>query len=97
MSCVPAFIEKYLWDVNCNELDLKEHGRFICERVLEYGNKKAWKWLRDNYSDAFICKVLCESRVISPKTANYYAKLLGVEEKNVRCLCEPFERKQDRF
>ncbi len=97
MEKIPDFIEKYLWDVDCGELDLEEHGKFICERVLEYGDARAWSWLQDNYSRDFICKVLCESRVISPKTANFYAKLLEIEEKDVRCLCEPFLRKQDRF
>lgn len=97
MSKIPNYIKKYLWDVNCGNLDLENHGKFICERVMEYGDEQAWQWLRGNYSDDFICKVLCESRVISPKTANFYAKLLGVKESDIRCLCEPFERKQDRF
>ena len=97
MSVIPSFIKLYLWDVDIEKLDLEQHGQFIAERVLEYGNEASYKWLKENYPDNSLRQVICKSRVISPKTANFYAKLLGVSPREVRCLKKPFTQKQKRF
>ena len=94
---IPDFIKQYLWDVDTEQLDPEKHGRFIAERVLEYGDGAAYKWLRENCPADLTKQIIRESRVISPKTANFYAKLLGVPPKEVRCLKKPFTQKQKRF
>lgn len=91
----PEFINQYLWDVE--NVDQDKHSEFIIARVLEYGDGKAFEWLRENYSEEEIKKVLKTCRNISAKTANFYCKLYNIPLDKVECLKKPYTRKQDRF
>ncbi len=92
---IPDYIKQYLWDVDCVEGD--KHAEFIIARVLEYGDEKSFKWLRNHYSEKQIKNVLKTCRNISAKTANFYCKLYNISLNKVECLKKPYTRKQDRF
>jgi len=91
---VPEFLRPYFWDVEFNLLDFKKSKTFILKRVLDRGNTKALAWIRQNYTNDEIKKLLLTARDISPKTANFWALFLGIEKKKVICLQKPYSRIQ---
>ena len=97
MKGLPPYVEKYLWDVKMEDLDIASHSIFVIERVLEYGDTRAFLWLLKTYTKENIINVLKESRRISPKTGNFYALYFGITKKELLCIRKPFIRKQDRF
>lgn len=57
------------WDVDPNTVDPKKHGRYIIERILEFGRDDEIRWLVHYYSSQIIRDVLNRSRgVLHEKT-----------------------------
>ncbi|RJQ77324.1 MAG: hypothetical protein C4519_13730 [Desulfobacteraceae bacterium] len=48
---IPGWLEPYFWDVRIEELDLKDNGVFIIERLLNEGDQKALNWLFGVYAE----------------------------------------------
>lgn len=90
---LPEFLRPYFWDVNFDLLDFKKSKTFILKRVLDRGDIKALSWMRQNYTNQEIEKLLLTSRDISPKTANFWALYLNVDIKKVPALENPSLRK----
>lgn len=90
---VPEFLKPYFWDVRFEDLDFEKFRTFVLKRVLDRGSTQAIRWIRQNYTDQEIEKLLLTSRDISPKTANFWALLLGVDRKKVHALKNPLIRK----
>ena len=65
-------LEKYFWDVNFKNLDVKAHKKYILERILEMGDEQAVKWMEKNFSKEDTLEVLKKSRQISPKSRNFW-------------------------
>ena len=97
MSDIPEHILKYLWDVDKKKLDKEKHANFIIEKILEYGDTKALRWIEKNYKKDQIVKVLNKSKRISPKTGNFYASYFKINRKELECIKKPFTQKQNRF
>ncbi|KKQ28307.1 MAG: hypothetical protein UU14_C0045G0008 [Candidatus Roizmanbacteria bacterium GW2011_GWB1_40_7] len=87
---LPESLRSYFWDVKFEDLDLKKSRTFILKRVLDRGNTKALSWLRQNYTNQEIEKLLLTSRDISPKTANFWSLFLGIDKRKVVCLQKPY-------
>ncbi|GIW66825.1 MAG: hypothetical protein KatS3mg095_0723 [Candidatus Parcubacteria bacterium] len=68
---IPQSFKKYFWDIDFNSLDIKKYQDYIIERLLEYGDEKAYQWLFNKFSLTKILKVANKSRKISPKTKNF--------------------------
>jgi len=56
MKTLPQFPKKYFWDVDFSKLDKETHASFIIERILEEGDEKAARWMRDNLDPSQIKK-----------------------------------------
>ncbi len=97
MPKLPTFIKKLLWDVKIEDIPNPKNSQFIIERVLEYGDEKAFSWLCQNYSRKEILPVLKKSRRISPKTGNFYALYYKIPKEKLLCIRKPFTQKQNRF
>jgi hypothetical protein len=91
---LPEYLRSYFWDVNFDLLNFKKSKTFILKRVLDRGNTKALGWMRQNYTNQEIEKLLLTTRDISPKTANFWALFLGIDKRNVVCLQKPYSRIQ---
>jgi len=91
---LPEFLRSYFWDVKFEDLDLKKSRTFILKRVLDRGDTKALSWVRQNYTNQEIEKLLLTTRDISPKTANFWALFLGIDKRKVVCLQKPYSRIQ---
>ncbi len=90
---LPQFLKRYFWDVEFKDLKKKEYPRFIIERVLEYGDEKAIKWMKDNYTEKKVKQVLCRSKVLSKKNANYWQFVLNLKKGDILCLTKSFQKK----
>ncbi|MDO8570255.1 MAG: hypothetical protein Q7R97_01570 [Candidatus Daviesbacteria bacterium] len=90
MKKLPAFLEKYFWDVKFNEIDPEENAQYVIARILQKGDEKAINWLFKNYSKELIKEVVVVRRGFSPKTANFWASLLKIDKRKVVCLQKPY-------
>jgi hypothetical protein len=76
-SGIPETLRKYFWDVAYEDLSLEKYPKFIAERILNFGDIDAVKWLQSVLDRDFIRSVIINSRNLNPKTKNYWKLMLG--------------------
>ena len=86
---LPNFLRPLCWEVDFTEVQLKNHKRYVIERVLEYGDDQAIIWLRRNADPKDIAEVVKSSRAISPNTAALWALILDISNEEIACLSIP--------
>lgn len=86
MKAAPKFLKQYFWDIDFEKLDLKTHYQDILVRILEYGDEKAIDWMKRNFTKDDVANVLFHLRGVSPKSANFWALIFGINRKEVLCL-----------
>jgi hypothetical protein len=86
---LPKFLKPYFWETELARVNPKRHASYIIERVLEYGDDRAIRWLRKNYSPAQIARVVRTSRVISSNTANLWALIFEIPRTEIQCFSKP--------
>ena len=87
---LPGYLKKYFWDVDFKTLDTSAHSKDILGRILEYGDEKAVKWMNKNFSREEIADLLYHYRLVSPKSANFWALIFGIAKRNILCLKKPY-------
>ena len=97
MDKIPSYVTKYLWDVPIGKLSVSKDRGFIIERVLEYGDLRAFEWINKSFAKEEIVKVLKRSKKISPKSGGFYALYYGIAKESLECIQRPFTQKQNRF
>ena len=70
------FRQSLFWDTNPEWIDTKKNAQYIIERVLDFGNDKEVRWLRNFYNLSLIKKIVAKSRSLRPKTKNLWNLLL---------------------
>jgi len=94
MKTLPQFLKKYFWDVDFSKLNKEIYTSFIIERILEEGDEKATRWMRDNFDTVQIKNVLFNSKNFSPKSANYWQLIFNLKREKILCLRKSFQKKQ---
>ena len=94
MRGLPFFLKKYFWDVDFPKLQKTSYPQFIIERILEYGDEKAAKWLRSNFDSREIKEVLYVSKNISRKSANFWQLIFNIDRDKILCLKKSFREKR---
>ena len=94
MKQLPKFLKRYFWDVDFSKLNKEENTSFIIERILEEGDEKAVKWLRKNFVFDEIKKVLCNSKNISKKSANFWRIIFNLRKDKILCLRKSFQEER---
>jgi len=61
----------------------------VIERLLEYGNDAAIRWVKKTFPPENIARVIRNSRAISRRTANLWALILGIPREQIRCFSTP--------
>jgi hypothetical protein len=74
---IPAFLTRYFWGDNIDELDLKKHTKYIVQTLLENGDSHALKWLFSVLDKSSIKLLLPELR-LSKKSANFWHIYLSI-------------------
>ena len=78
-AMIPSFlIPACFWDCDPKEIDLRLHLRFVIERVMEYGDDNAIRWLLRTYTNGDLIDVLHRSSVLTAKTVTCWTNYLGV-------------------
>lgn len=94
MKTLPKFLRKYFWDTDFFKINKKNHASLIIERILEYGDEKALKWMKNNFSSEKIKDVFCNSKNLSPKSANFWQFIFNLKRNKILCLRKSFQRKR---
>jgi len=76
---LPEEFRKYFWDVDYDDLSLKKYPKFIAERIMNYGDLDAVKWLQSVLDREFIRSVVMNSRNLNPKSKNYWELVLNIK------------------
>ncbi len=71
-AAVPGRFRSLFWDTTLENIDIKKHARYIIEKVLDFGDLDAFKWLTDVYPGGRIKESLLLSRNISEKSRNFW-------------------------
>ncbi len=72
MNKIPLKFKKYFWDTDFAKIDPKKHQTYIIERLLEYGDSQAYRFLTKNFPKSELKKIAAKSRQLSPKTKNFW-------------------------
>jgi hypothetical protein len=86
MNQLPLYCKRYFWDVDFSSLDKKKYPDFIIERVLEYGDERAIKWLFRHFKKSELKKALTKKQNLSPLSANYWSLILNIPKNKILCL-----------
>lgn len=87
---LPLSLSSYFWDVDPQAVDAERNATFIIERILEYGNTDAIRWLARAFSQKDIINTMTASRRLSPRSANLWAILYNVPREQLRCFDPSF-------
>mgnify|MGYP006943673440 CR=1 FL=1 len=91
---LPPFLKKYFWNVDFSKLDFKKDSFFIINRILEYGDDKALRWLFKNASKKQIKEVVLNSRELTAKSANFWGLMFNLDRNKILCLKKPYQKMQ---
>ncbi|MBM4135307.1 MAG: hypothetical protein FJ241_00565 [Nitrospira sp.] len=72
ISVIPERLRSLFWDTSLTKIHMKRNARYIIERVLEFGDVDALKWLQKVYPDHTIIDVLYLSKAITEKSRNFW-------------------------
>jgi hypothetical protein len=94
---LPEHAYKYFWDIDPAELDVSQHPRYVIERLLEYGDFPELRWLFGQFSHLEIVETLQNSRKLSLRSASFWAQILNVPRRQVRCLSKRFQQTHNQI
>jgi hypothetical protein len=79
------FSQHLFWDVNKATFDLDKYKVQMISKVLEYGNWRDWKLLKEFYGLETIKEVSLNLRSLDAPTLSYLAVLFSIDIKEFRC------------
>lgn len=80
---MPEELKKYFWDTEFKELDMRKNKRYIISRLYCYGDLKALRWIKENYSNKDIEDVARNSRNLKPLVANYLRQQFNLKKEEM--------------
>ncbi len=69
---IPEELSRFFWDSDPRDLDPRRNAAYIMERLLEFGDDKAVRWLFRNYTRDEIAAILERSRSLSAKSRSFW-------------------------
>jgi len=79
-ASVPMRLRTLFWDTALENINLKNHARYVIDRVLESGDLDAFTWLSNVFPGWKIKEELILSRNISGKSRNFWQIWFGEED-----------------
>ncbi len=83
---IPSYLHSCFWEIDTAAFEPQQYPEYTIARILEWGDKKAVKWLRENFSEAEISEVIRRERRLSRKSANFWALIYGIPVEEVAAL-----------
>lgn len=87
---LPPFLKQYFWEIRFENLDPAKRATYIIERLLEYGDVPSLRWMLKKYPKEQIIEVLKRTRVVSRKSANFWALYFSVPREEILCFQKRF-------
>jgi hypothetical protein len=94
---IPYGLYAFFWDVKPEKLNPVTDYVYILERLMEYGDDKAFRWIMNTYDDHQRIEVLKKSRKLSRKTATFWSNYYRVPKEEIRCFSKSFPATGDVF
>lgn len=94
MATISPEFQAFFWDTSIDELDPVHNKTAIIERLLEYGDENAYRWLFKTYTGEEIASVVKKSRRISPRTGMMLANLYNIPKEELRCMKKTSHQKR---
>ncbi len=94
---LPQSLHKYFWEYDPQVLHQDDNYFQIIERILEYGDLEANRWILRTYSPEKISEVVKSSRQLSGRTAALWRNILEIPEEEVTCLTRSCQRNSIPF
>ncbi len=85
-SMLPQELHTLFWDINVATFDPATYPEYSIGRVLEFGDEKAVKWMKETFSEAEITAVIRNARHLSRKSANSWALVYHIPADQVAAL-----------
>ncbi len=79
---IPQSLRPFFWDVDFDNLSVRDFSHFIISRLMEHGDEQALRFLMRTYSRRELVDTLRTSRSISRRSRKFWALLLNVEEES---------------
>lgn len=80
---MPEEFKEYFWDTEFEKLDKIKNKRYIIARLYNYGDLKAIKWIKENYTDKDIEDVARNYRDLKPLVANYLRQQYSLKKEDM--------------
>ena len=87
---IPKSLYRYFWDVNIKTLDPEKEATFILSRLLDKGNKEAFRYVQQTFSPQQIRLALKIYKDFSLRSASFLATIYRVPLSQVKCFQEPY-------
>ena len=71
-SQIPKDLYWLFWDTDPQKIEIRTFSKYIIERVLEFGNCQAFRWLQLVFPTKKIIEVLYTSRALSKKSKIFW-------------------------
>jgi hypothetical protein len=72
--------------VNLDSFNPTAFPDYTIARILELGDESAVKWMKENFSESEIKRVIATERRLSKKSANFWALVYGMVPDDVAAL-----------
>jgi len=83
---IPQHLHPLFWDVNLDSFNPTAFPDYTIARILELGDESAVKWMKENFSESEIKRVIATERRLSKKSANFWALVYGMVPDDVAAL-----------
>lgn len=83
---VPKELHPLFWDVNLLEFNPMAYPDYTISRILEYGDMDAVEWLRRQFPEDEIGRVLRTERRLTPKSANFWRLVYDIPADEIAAL-----------
>ena len=83
---IPQHLHPLFWDLNLDNFNPAAYPDYTIARVLELGDEQAVIWMKENFSEADIKRVIATERRLSRKSANFWALVYGIAPEDVAAL-----------
>lgn len=88
-----SFKKSLFWDVA--EVDDEKNGKFVIERILNFGDQNDFQKAKERYGNQAIEKAVLESRNLNKKSLFFWCQYFHLDQK--KCLSHLSAMKQSLF
>ena len=79
-SSLPRWLQSFFWDARLRSISIGDHANYVLERLLEFGDWRALRWVFATYSRARVRAFLLSrgADVLSPRTWSFWSLYCGL-------------------